>query len=276
MCRLFAIHSSDLAQVHHPLVEEANALRQQSREHPHGWGIAFYSDGTPQVARGLTPAHEDENFVRCSREVSSATVLAHVRKASVGQLTLENTHPFRFGPWVMAHNGTVPDFETVRERLESLIAPAYREQVRGETDSERIFAVVLSALARRGDPLSGIIALEDVLESVEEAVRSVMDACLGLVKQPSLNLVMTNGRILAAFRHGRSLFYSTSNRLDGASIPIASGDQVQQLAISSERIGPHEGWQEVPEDEFIAVDETMHLWRGVLNGPLPGTSRQVA
>lgn len=268
MCRLFAIRSVEPSPVHGPLVVDVNALRHQSREHPHGWGIAYYADGAPQLARGVLPAHEDEDFARWSREVASSTVLAHVRKASIGAVTLENTHPFRYGPWVMAHNGTVSDFTSDRGSIEALIAPSLRELLVGETDSERIFALVLTALSRRGDLLATDVSVEAVLLSMEDAVRDVMTACAHHVKQPSLNLVITNGRVLAAFRHGRSLFYSTRGSEDGA---------VQSFSVSSERIGAEADWIDVPEDEFVAIDAAMHVYQRGLTSPLPkNVARELA
>ena len=96
--------------MHRTLVQETNALVRQSHAHPDGWGLAFYVGGEPQIARGVAGAFEDEDFTNLCSFISSETVVAHVRKASVGALSLENTHPFAFGPWVMAHNGTVPAF----------------------------------------------------------------------------------------------------------------------------------------------------------------------
>jgi predicted glutamine amidotransferase len=260
MCRLFAVRASRPSPVLRPLVLDTNALLHQSKEHPDGWGLAFYVDGQPTIARSIEAAHSDKTFENLSRGVSSDTVVAHVRKASVGALALENTHPFEHGPWVMVHNGTVPEFEAVRLEIEAGIAPAQRQTLRGETDSERIFALVLSALARRCDLLNPDVGVDDVVASIEEAVRLIMSACAAQGTHPSLNIVVTNGQLLLAFRHGRTLFYSTDPLEDGT---------VARLALSSEKIGGDVVWHEVPEDEFVFVDREMRLTRRRLSTPLP-------
>src|SRR5439155_16487291 len=105
----------------------------------------------PRVVRSLTPAHGDGEFEKLSQYVTAQTVVAHVRKASVGRVAEENTHPFQRGPWLFMHNGTLPEWEKNRPRLEALIAPALREKLRGETDSERCFLLFLTRLMRRCD-----------------------------------------------------------------------------------------------------------------------------
>src|SRR5205085_199648 len=149
MCRLFGCRSRAVDAVSHELFHGANALRVQSREHPDGWGVGWYEDGVPRVVRSLTPAHGDADFEKLSHFVSAQTVLAHVRKASVGRVAEDNTHPFQRGPWLFAHNGTIPDWDRVRAPLEALIDPSLRDELRGETDSERCFLLFLSLLRRR-------------------------------------------------------------------------------------------------------------------------------
>ena len=84
MCRLFGFRSVIPSQVHRSLLAAENALGVQSNQHPDGWGVAFYVDGSPHVTRSPTTALGDALFHRLSGVVSSETVLAHVRKATQG------------------------------------------------------------------------------------------------------------------------------------------------------------------------------------------------
>ncbi|HEY4769865.1 MAG TPA: class II glutamine amidotransferase, partial [Myxococcales bacterium] len=173
MCRLFGCRSRDPGGVSHELFHGANALRVQSREHPDGWGVGWYEGGAPRVIRSLTPAHGDADFEKLSHFVAAQTVLAHVRKASVGRVSMDNTHPFQRGPWLFAHNGTLPDWERARGPLEALIDPSLRPELRGETDSERCFLIFLSRLLRRcelenADVASAASALAETVGLVRE------------------------------------------------------------------------------------------------------------
>jgi glutamine amidotransferase len=77
--------------------------------------MAIYRNQKLHIERQARAAMEDQ--------VSAAppsgpipTVLAHLRRATVGRVALENTHPFCHGSWVFAHNGTLPASTTCARR----------------------------------------------------------------------------------------------------------------------------------------------------------------
>jgi glutamine amidotransferase len=254
MCRLFGCRSRDPSGVSHELFQGANALRVQSREHPDGWGLGWYESGAPRVVRSLTPAHGDADFEKLSQYVSATTVLAHVRRASVGRVAPENTHPFQRGPWLFAHNGTLPDWERARRPLEEQIHPSLRDELRGETDSERCFLLFLSRLRRRcdverADATSASAALA-------ETVALVREICEMGGQQASTTFLATDGRLLVACRRGRTLFLSS---------PASDRDgRCGYVAVASEDPGePPPGgkraWRLLPEDALVAVDADLRL-----------------
>src|SRR2546430_2252107 len=132
MCRLFGFRSVIPSQVHRSLTAADNALAEQSKAHADGWGVAHYVDGTPHGTRAPSTAVSDAIFHRLSGIVSSETVLAHVRRATVGPKTVLNCHPFQYGKWVFAHNGEIRDFEAKRAALLDEIAPRLRRFILGE------------------------------------------------------------------------------------------------------------------------------------------------
>ena len=244
MCRLFAQHADPHHLPHEPLCVARNALRVQSHRHPHGWGIGWYDAAGVQLRRGVMPAHADAAFVAAAREARSEIVLAHVRDASVGEVVEENTHPFRHGPWLFAHNGTVCRFRRVaqvRRALEAEIDPRYRALLSGETDSERCFFMFLTRLDARLRA-GAAPGLEDVRGALRETVAAVVRlADRRPAKPSSLNLLVTNGAVLAVCRRGRTLQVAPHIATSGV------------FAIASEPIGTGP-WREVPEGGFVGID----------------------
>ena len=244
MCRLFAQHADPHHLPHEPLCVAHNALRTQSHRHPHGWGIGWYDATGVQLRRGVMPAHADDAFVAAAREARSEIVLAHVRDASVGEVVEENTHPFRHGRWLFAHNGTVCRFRRVaqvRRALEAEIDPRYRALLAGDTDSERCFFIFLTRLEAR---LRGgeTPDLEDVRGALGETVTTVARlADRRPAKPSSLNLLVTDGEVLAVCRRGRTLHVAPHIATSGI------------FAIASEPIGLGP-WREVPEGGFVGID----------------------
>jgi glutamine amidotransferase len=261
MCRLFGQHAHPDFDPCAPLCDRENALRFQSHKHPHGWGIAWYDAASgapaPRVRRGLLPAHQDDAFVATAREARSSIVVAHVRDASVGPVSAENTHPFTLGRWVFAHNGTVARFRRsakVRARIEAELEPDLRALVRGDTDSERCFLLFLSRLRARA-PLDAA-PLARVREALAEATRAIVGiADSPRVKPSSLNFLVTDGRLLAATRLGRTLHVA------------ADAGPRHAFVIASEPIGPPEGWEEVPDGGFVGTEDGRTGVKGPLARP---------
>src|SRR6516164_425908 len=154
MCRLFGMSGGrEPVRATFWLLEAPDSLSQQSRREPDGTGLGAYDpDGKPVVSKQPLAAYEDQQFAQEAREVSSRTFIAHVRYASTGAISPENTHPFEQRSRLFAHNGVIEDLE----RLERELGDA-RELVKGETDSERYFALITKEIERDGDIGQAII-----------------------------------------------------------------------------------------------------------------------
>src|SRR4051812_48960048 len=262
MCRLFGCRTASPGAVAHELLHGANALRVQSREHPDGWGLGWYVGRVPQVVRSLSPAHGDEDFEQVGSFVTASTILAHLRKASVGAVSLANTHPFEWGPWLFAHNGTISDWRLIGPAVEARIEPGVRAKIKGGTGSERCFYLLLTFLARRRDPPAATFA--DAAGAIREAVECVHAAARKAEQpEPSTNFLATDGRMMIACRYGRTLHVSAPE-------PGRDG-RVDYFAVASEDPKLHQPvppgrapWREVAKGAVIGVDADLRLCRAAL------------
>ena len=271
MCRLFGFRSVIPSKVHRSLLAAENALGVQSNLHPDGWGVAFYVDGSPHVTRSPLTALGDALFHRLSGVVSSETVLAHVRKATQGASTVLNCHPFQYGRWVFAHNGDIPAFDSHRAALLAEVAPALQPYILGETDSEIIFYLFLTLLAKSG-PLSGHPDLDTVNDALRGTVARVREICDPGAEKPSLlTLMVTDGEVLAATQGGKDLYWSSykvrcsdrdrcSSLSAACEAPTTSG-HVNHFIISSEPLQGENVWQAFAPGEIVAVDRDMRVHR---------------
>lgn len=146
----------------------------------------------------------DRNLKNLAEKVEAGAVLAHVRGVAYStavDISLANVHPFQFpgSPLAMAHNGDLARFAELRPALAAHVPPALTRHVRGTTDSEWIYALVLSGLsdpsaAPVGDELVGAIARALAI------VRQERDR-LGIDLSSSVNLFFADGTQLAAVRY---------------------------------------------------------------------------
>ena len=96
------------------------------------------------MAKQPLAAYEDQAFAQEAREVTSRTFVAHVRYASTGAISPENTHPFEQRGRLFAHNGVIGEPERIEPELGDAAG-----LVRGETDSERFFALITREIEER-------------------------------------------------------------------------------------------------------------------------------
>lgn len=270
MCRLFGFRSVIPSQVHRSLLAAENALGVQSNAHPDGWGVAFYVDGAPHVTRSPEFALGDQLFHRLSGVVSSETVVAHVRRATQGDKTVLNCHPFQYGRWVFAHNGDIPAFAHHRERLLSEVAPRLRRYVLGDTDSEVVFYIFLTQLSGFG-PLSRRHSVEDAASALESTIARVRNVCGGTCDEsrPLLTLMVTDGDTMVATHGGKELFWSSYKQRcsDRDTCPSLSPECeapsqtgfVNHLILSSEPLQGENIWLPLEEGDVIGVDYRMHV-----------------
>jgi glutamine amidotransferase len=272
MCRLFGFRSVIQSQVHRSLVSADNALWNLSEQHPDGWGVAYYVEGTPHLMRSAVTALSDRMFQRVSGVVASETVVAHVRKATQGALSVLNCHPFQHGRWVFAHNGDVPSFGSCREALVAEVSPRLRRYILGETDSEVLFFMVLTQLLRYGS-LSSAFGLDDVVSAVTHAlslVRRLCDVDAPADKRSSLTCILTDGSSMVGVHGGKELYFSTYKRRCGdrdvctylsaaCEAPPRDG-KVNHLIFSSQPLSGENIWQPMSDGDVVAVDGSMRLY----------------
>ena len=155
MCRLFALSGGDRrVRATFWLLDAPDSLSNQSRREPDGTGIGWFdASGRPLVAKQPLAAYEDAAFAGEAREIASTTFVAHVRYATTGDVLAQNTHPFLQRDRLFAHNGVIQDLA----RLDRELGDA-RALVHGDTDSERLFALITREIERAGGDVGTGIA----------------------------------------------------------------------------------------------------------------------
>ena len=271
MCRLYALQASEPTRVECSLVKAQNALMEQSRGdehglvHGHGWGVADYPDGLPIVEKQTWAAYHGEHFKKKAARVYARTVVAHVRRATVGAASLENTHPFVHGRWIFAHNGTVPNFSLVRNTIVEAMDPLHRNEIHGTTDSEIVFRYILSRLL--------VYPEIELLENVRLALRRIIKWSQEIDPKAdvSLNIVLTDGSNLVGSRFGRTLWFLERDQIFICDICGKSHVHhkpkvhYHSVEIASEMLTDEPGWRAVPNESVYAIDSDYKIRLRALN-----------
>jgi predicted glutamine amidotransferase len=145
----------------------------------------------------------DRNLRRLATKIVPTCVVAHVRGVTYGgqEVVAEtNLHPFRFrGTRVaLAHNGHLREFSRMRYDLLPRIRPELARQIEGTTDSEWIYALLLSHLDDPyGQPQAGELA--DAAIATLRDLRELRQRH-GIDTSSPVNLFVTTGDTLVATR----------------------------------------------------------------------------
>jgi glutamine amidotransferase len=260
MCRLFGM-SGGHERVHATfwLLEAPDSLSEQSHREPDGTGLGYFDhDGRPVVSKQPIAAYQDTDFAREAKEIDSRTFVAHVRYASTGALSPVNTHPFEQDERLFAHNGVIEGLDRLERELGDDMG-----LVKGETDSERFFALITRETRRTGDVGEGIAA----------AARWVAEN-LPLF---AINLVLISAQELWALRYPETHDLlvlerdaggdSGDRHLEHASargrIHVHSSDLATRPAvvIASEKMDDDPGWQQLASGELLHVDPDLRVTR---------------
>lgn len=157
MCRLFGLHSgTDAVTATFWLLNAPDSLAEQSRRNPDGTGLGVFDEHhQPRLHKQPIAAWQDADFATEAHELTGTTFVAHVRYATTGSLDIRNTHPFLQDGRIFAHNGVVEGLDVLDERLREVGAD---DLVLGQTDSERVFALITASIrARDGNESAGLI-----------------------------------------------------------------------------------------------------------------------
>ena len=233
MCRLFGLHAGAAAvSATFWLLDAPGSLAMQSHQNPDGAGIGvFDTNKVARVDKQPIAAWDDCEFAAAARELTGTTFVAHVRHASTGAHTTANTHPFEQDGRLFAHNGVVQGLDVLDARLAEV---GSSDLVRGETDSERVFALITGEIGRH----SG-----DVAAGLRAAVGWVIDS----VPVYSLNL--------------------RTDRIHARSVGLAEQPSV---VVASEPMDDDAQWRLLESGELVHVDADLTIGRTI---PFPDPPR---
>ncbi|WP_422745200.1 class II glutamine amidotransferase [Mycobacterium sp. WMMD1722] len=267
MCRLFGLHAGRPVPATFWLLDAPDSLAEQSHRNPDGTGLGLFdADGAPVVDKQPIAAWDDRAFASEAREMTGTTFVAHVRYATTGATREQNTHPFLQDGRIFAHNGVVEGLDVLDARLAELGAA---DLVQGDTDSERVFAVITAAIRSH----SG--AVEDGLV---DALRWLSSS----VPIYALNILLATATDVWALRYPDTHELLVLDRTDARSTPfnlrtnrIRTGSEhlanAPSIVFASEPMD-QEQWQLLEPGELVHVGADLSITRRTVL-PDPPTHR---
>lgn len=278
MCRLLAYMGTPII-IDQLLYQPKNSLVNQSinareLEEPlngDGFGIGWYVPDVnyePVTFVSVNPAWSNRNLRNLAPKIRTECFIAHVRAASVGEVSEANCHPFQYKNILMAHNGGVENFSRIKRRIRAPLSDELYNWIKGQTDSEHIFAYLLNNLLRSNGT---DITPEKVMEAFEKTftdLKSMMSDA-GIKDAAYLNMLVTDGSFFVATRYttdpkeeSLTLYHSEGGRYvveDGISHMVAPEDDDHAVLVVSEKLTDEPHWTLIPNNHFVVVEDSLNV-----------------
>lgn len=229
MCEVFGVSANRKL----VLNELLSKFFSHGREHPNGWGMAFFYGNAVSLEKQPEAAHKSIYLrQRLQSKIETEKMIAHIRLATRGNINYENTHPFVMRDnynrtWTLAHNGTV---------FECDVLNPYVNCQQGQTDSERILAYIIDKINYEKKELSQ-----------EERFRLVDSILCDITPENKMNLILFDGELMYVHTNYQNSLYKCEK--DGA-------------VIFSTRPLDHNLWECVPMNTVIAYKDGKQIYIG--------------
>jgi glutamine amidotransferase len=277
MCRLLAYKGTPII-IDELLYQPKNSLVNQSInareiEEPlngDGFGVGWYVpeiNYEPITYVSVNPAWSNRNLRNLAPKIKTDCMIAHVRAASVGDVSESNCHPFQYKNILMAHNGGVEEFGKIKRKLRALLTDELYNWIKGQTDSEHIFALLLTYLFQYHKSISPE-AVADAFERTFRTIKQLMSEN-GIAEPAYLNMVFSNGLFLVATRYVSdpkeeplTMYHSEGSRYvveNGTTRLEAPQDSDNAVLVVSEKLTDDKDWTMLPANHLVIVEQSLNV-----------------
>jgi len=233
MCELFGVSANRKINVNSYL----HKFFRHSKVQPDGWGLALFDDGNITVEKEPVKASKSKYLEhRLEGKIQSARMMAHIRRATMGEVSYNNTHPFTAFDesgrrWVMVHNGTI---------FEAPGLSKYQYSQQGSTDSERILLYIV-------DRINHGFMQDPCGFDVNERLALIDEIILRLVPKNKVNLLLYDGDYFYVHKNERgTLFYQ----------------EKPGIVIFATRPLDDEEWKELPMNRLLVYKDGKLVYTG--------------
>jgi predicted glutamine amidotransferase len=235
-----------------------------------GFGIGWYVhefNTEPATFVSVNPAWSNRNLRNLAPKIKTECMMAHVRAASVGEVSESNCHPFQYKNLLMAHNGGVEEFNKIKRKIREPLTDEMYAWIKGQTDSEHIYANLVNTLITQHKS-TGIDEVIDAFEKTFTFVKKLMTET-GIQEPGYFNMALTNGSFIVATRYCTdpkeeplTLYHSEGSRYvveNGLTRLEAPEDDDQAVMIVSEKLTDDSNWTMIPPNHFVIVEPSLNV-----------------
>ncbi len=201
-----------------------------------GFGIGWSSKENANkffLYKNDMPIWNDQNLKSFSKNIQTNLMIGNVRSSTLlSNIGYQNSHPFVYENLLFSHNGFIEGYETkVKSKLLNLIDNKLLPQIKGNTDSELIFFIIVNIYKKE----------KSLLKAINKTVKILSKLC----KAAMLNF------IIAEYKDKKFKLYATKTaiKLTAPSLYFQINEN-KNIYISSEKLDKKK-WVPVKNNSLI-------------------------
>lgn len=248
MCRIIAINGKiqqplllELLSQFGRLAESGKVRRGTTPGHKDGWGIAGYKDGIISLReKEVASAARSSKFMTAINVLSATSpdlIVGHLRKASVGGNSIENTQPYWLGNLTFCHNGTVNNFKNIP------LSPEYAKLRKGTSDSEWLFLRIAESINSQPS-----MAQQQKIEKIVHEVRTL--------DYSAFIIILTDGKNVWVLRevNEQNISVRKDNALDDYyTLFLGTSDEGAKIVCSEKLEIQGIEWRSIKNHELVVI-----------------------
>jgi glutamine amidotransferase len=265
MSRLFGYFSDHAGPVADALRLAGLATALGTVARPLAIGLGFSHGTQILLKRRPNVADGDVDLAGMAQDVRTNALVVHARGSVGPTWALDDTQPFRYGPWMYA--GSEADRPTppaAQEAARRALPDSLAHNVRGQTESELFFHLVLSHLRDAGVPPNAWAApANKVLGAVRSALTHwrTLSREAGEPKPTTLVALLSNGQTFYALSSGAPLYFAGVKRVRGELVR-ADAHEARGFVFLGGIAPPDENsWGVVETGSAVWFDDTLRINR---------------
>ncbi len=237
-----------------------------------GWGAGFYQHGELLTQTRPFEERRAPDLLELLADLEGQFLIGQLRAAPSEDIRRESFHPFLFKRWLFAHNGSIPGFDQVKDRMLESMPSFIRRSIKGPTDSEHLFHLFLSFMYDEGQLDRMDCGPAVIREALVKALSTAgLLGCEVGQKPGASSVAVSNGSELVILREGIPTFYTFVEGIENCAIcrprSFAAGKEpapihhpeVKAVIVVSGVEMPGKGWIELPDSSALSVSSSLAI-----------------
>jgi predicted glutamine amidotransferase len=205
-----------------------------------GYGIGWFYNKKTLMYKNIIQPWNDMNLIDILEIIDTDIFIAHIRAnpplnknfTNINPVNYYNSHPFRYNEWLFCHNGIIGGFnESVNKRkIINMIKDNFLEEIKGTTDSEYLFYIILSKYDNK---------------NIQKAIIDTINELNILDYEHNINICLTNNNETIVLR------YNNKDDINPPSLYMKKKNET--IIISSEPVDDIIEWKMIEKNTMIYI-----------------------